>query len=85
MLNCLGNTHKLHFDIYVTAVKFFIYLIFKTTWPKSNTAEPVYILGWIIVKLLTSMQKTLHSIASCMENFPLIQISSILSVNFTSL
>ena len=30
------------------------------------------------------MQKTLHSLASCTENFPLIQISSILSVNFTS-
>ena len=31
------------------------------------------------------MQKTLHSLDSCTENFPLIQISSILSVNFTSL
>ena len=31
------------------------------------------------------MQKTLHSLASCTENFPLIQISSILSVSFTSL
>ena len=31
------------------------------------------------------MQKTLHSLGSCTENFPLIQISSILSVNFTSL
>ena len=31
------------------------------------------------------MQKTFHSLASCTENFPLIQISSILSVNFTSL
>ena len=31
------------------------------------------------------MQKTLHSLDSCIENFPLIQISSILSVNFTSL
>ena len=30
------------------------------------------------------MQKTLHSLDSCTENFPLIQISSILSVNFTS-
>ena len=31
------------------------------------------------------MQKTLHLLGSCTENFPLIQISSILSVNFTSL
>ena len=31
------------------------------------------------------MQKTLHSLSSCTENFPLIQISFILSVNFTSL
>ena len=31
------------------------------------------------------MQKTLHSLDYCAENFPLIQISSILSVNFTSL
>ena len=31
------------------------------------------------------MQKTLHSLDSCTENFPLIQILSILSVNFTSL
>ena len=31
------------------------------------------------------MQKALHSLDSCTENFPLIQISSILSVNFTSL
>ena len=31
------------------------------------------------------MQKTLHSLDSCTENFPLIQISSILSVNFSSL
>ena len=31
------------------------------------------------------MQKTLHSLSSCTENFPFIQISSILSVNFTSL
>ena len=31
------------------------------------------------------MQKTPHSLDSCTENFPLIQISSILSVNFTSL
>ena len=45
----------------------------------------VKILGGNTLKLLTSMQKTLHSLASCLENFPLIQISSILSVNFTSL
>ena len=31
------------------------------------------------------MQKTLHSLGSCAENFLLIQISSMLSVNFTSL
>ena len=31
------------------------------------------------------MQNTLHSLGSCTEKFPLIQISSILSVNFTSL
>ena len=31
------------------------------------------------------MQKTLNSLDSCTENFPLIQISSILSVNFNSL
>ena len=31
------------------------------------------------------MQKTLHSLGSCTENFPFIQISSIVSVNFTSL
>ena len=29
------------------------------------------------------MQKTLHSLGSCVDNFSLIQISSILSVNFT--
>ena len=32
MLNCLENTLKLHFDSYVTAVKFLTYFIFKTTW-----------------------------------------------------
>ena len=31
------------------------------------------------------MQKTLHSLGSCTENFPLIQISPILSVIFSSL
>ena len=31
------------------------------------------------------MQKTLHSLGFCAENFPLIQIRSIISVNFTRL
>ena len=47
--------------------------------------ESVKILGWNTVKLLTGMQKTLHSLSSCTENFPLIQNSSTLSINFTSL
>ena len=40
MLNCLENTFKLQFDINVTAVKFLIESIFKTTWLdlNSNTA-----------------------------------------------
>ena len=37
-LNCLENTLKLLFDNHVTAVKFLTKLIFKTTWPNSNTA-----------------------------------------------
>ena len=47
--------------------------------------ESVYILGWNTVILLTGMLKSLHSLGSCAENFPLIQISSILSVIFTRL
>ena len=88
MLNCLENTLKLQFDSYVTAVKFLTKLIFKTTWLDiipTLLLESVLILCWSTVKLLTGMQKTLHSLSSCAENFPLIQISSILSVNFTRL
>ena len=62
--------------------------IFKTTWLDQliqHCWNQVKILGWNTVKLLTGMQKTLHSLDSCTKNFPLIQISSILSVNFTSL
>ena len=59
---------------------------FKTTWPDLPTLlESVWILDWNTVKLLTGMLKSLHSLGSCAENFPLIQISSILSVIFTRL
>ena len=54
------------------------------TWP-SNTAGIYLNLGWNTVKLLTGMLKSLHSLGSCVENFPLIQISSILSVIFIRL
>ena len=62
-------------------------IIFKTTWldPIPTLLESVCILGWNTIKLLTVVQKTLHSLGSCTENLPLIKISSILSVNFTSL
>ena len=86
MLNCLENTLKLQFDSYLTAVKFLTYLIFKTTWLDliPTLLESVSILGWDTVKLLTGIKKNLHSLGSCTNNFPLIQISSILSVNSTS-
>ena len=58
--------------------------IFKTTW-LPTLLESVKILGWNTLKLLTGMQKSLHSLGFCTENLPLIQISSILSVNFTIL
>ena len=54
---------------------------FKTTWLDLRTLlESVYILGWNTVKL-----KSLHSLGSCAEKFPLTQIPSILSVIFTRL
>ena len=85
-VNCLENTLKLLFDSYVTAIKFLTWLVFKT-WLDliPILLESVKILGWNTVKLLTGMQTTIHSLASCTENFPLIQISSILSVTFTNL
>ena len=48
MLHCLENTLKLKFDSYVTAVKFLIELIFRTTWLDliPTLLESVQILGW---------------------------------------
>ena len=80
MLNCLENTLKLKFD----SCQILDLINFKTTWLDLPTLlESVWILGWNTVKLLTGMLKSLHSLGSCAENFPLIQISSILSVIFT--
>ena len=83
MLNCLENTVKLLFDIKGDSCQILDLINFQNnlTWP--TLLESVQILGWNTVKLLTGMQKKpLHSLGSCTENFPLIQISSILSVNF---
>ena len=68
----------------------FIYIFplwFKTSWLDliPTLLDSIQILGWNTVKLLTGMPKTLRSLGSWTENFPLIQISSILSANFTSL
>ena len=54
------------------------------TWP-SSTAGISLDSRLEYSKLLTGMLKFLHSLGSCAENFPLIQISSILSVIFTRL
>ena len=55
------------------------------TWPNSNTAG-ISLDSRLEYSKITHMyaKKTLHSLGSCTEKFPLIKISSILSVNFTS-
>ena len=55
------------------------------TWPNSKSAGISLNHRLKYSKLPTGMQKTLDSFGFCTENYPLIQISSILSVNFPRL
>ena len=55
------------------------------TWPKTNIAGISLYSRLKYSKLLTGMQTTLHSLGWCSKNIQLIQISSILSVNFLSM
>ena len=88
MLNCLEDTPKLQFDSYVMSSCQILDLInFQNNlpWPNSNTAGISLDSRLIYSKIAHRYSKDSPSLASCAENFPLIQISSILSVNFTSL
>ena len=85
MLNCLENTLTPVWQL-CGSYQILDLINFKTTWLDLPTLlESVEILGWNTIKLLTGMLKSLHSLGSCAGNFPLIQISSILSVIFTRL
>ena len=53
------------------------------TWPNSNTPE-ISIDSGLKYSKITGLQKAAHSPGSCAENFPLVQISSILCINFIS-
>ena len=52
--------------------------------PIPTPLKSVRILGWNSVKLLAVRQKHFRSLGFCTENAPLIQMSPILSVNFTN-
>ena len=85
MLNCLENATRLRFDSYVIAVKLFTKSTFQSTRrPNSNTAG-ISLDAGLKYSTITHMsaKKPLHPLGSY-DNFQLIQISSILSVNFTS-
>ena len=88
MLNCLGKYSQTPVWQPCDSCQILDLINFKTTsiWLDLPTLlKSVQILGRNTVKLLTGTLKSLHSLGSSADDFPLIQISSILSVIFTRL